>query len=154
MASLIRVTPWVLRPRLEISLTRVRTKTTKKGWDMMGQLTMTAEAAGILNELLKTDVFQPGVRVGTMPPHGDPTGGQRRPAAPAPTRNPSKQRRSNILFVLVVSTACTLFLAATTGSTVMLYGFVLAFLALCGYLYLLAQSNQRNVGPSYDNWLD
>jgi hypothetical protein len=86
--------------------------------------------------------------------HGDFTGGQRRPAAPTPVRNPSKQRRSNILFVLVVSTACTLFLAATTGSTVMLYGFVLAFLALCGYLYLLAQSNQRNVGPSYDNWLD
>jgi hypothetical protein len=36
----------------------------------------------------------------------------------------------------------------------MLYGFVLAFLALCGYLYLLAQSNQRSGGPSYDNWLD
>ena len=86
--------------------------------------------------------------------HGDPTGGQRRPAAAAPTRSPAKQRRSNILFVLVISTACTLFLAATTGSTVMLYGFVLAFLALCGFLYLLAQSNQRSGGPSYDNWLD
>ncbi len=48
------------------TLSRVRTKATKKGWDMMGQLTMTAEAAGILNELLKTDVFQPGVRVGTL----------------------------------------------------------------------------------------
>jgi hypothetical protein len=85
--------------------------------------------------------------------HGDPTGGQRRPVA-AGHRNPSKQRRSNILFVLVITTACTLFLAATTGSTVMLYGFVLAFLGLCGYVYLLAQSQQREVGPAYDNWLD
>jgi hypothetical protein len=85
--------------------------------------------------------------------HGDPTGGQRRPEAAAAQRSPSKQRRSNILFVLVITTACTLFLAATTGSTVMLYGFVLAFLALCGYVYLLAQSSQREAGPSYDNWL-
>ena len=87
--------------------------------------------------------------------HGDPTGGQRRPAAaPSAQRSPAKRRRSNILFVLVISTACTLFLAATTGSTVMLYGFVLAFLALCGYVYLLAQSSQRDAGPSYHNWLD
>lgn len=84
--------------------------------------------------------------------HGDPTGGHRRPAA-AP-RSQAKQRRSNILFVLVLATACTLFLAATTGSTVMLYGFVLAFLALCGFIYLLAQSRQNEMNPSYDNWLD
>jgi len=85
--------------------------------------------------------------------HGDPSGGQRRPIQPAP-RNQAKQRRSNILFVLVLATACTLFLAATTGSTVMLYGFVLAFLALCGYIYLLAQIRRNEVGSSYDNWLD
>lgn len=86
--------------------------------------------------------------------HGDPTGGQRRPVAASAPRNPAKQRRSNVLFVLVITTACTLFLAATTGSTVMLYGFVLAFLALCGYVYLLTQSRQREAGRSYDNWLD
>ena len=56
--------------------------------------------------------------------------------------------------MLVLATACTLFLAATTGSTVMLYGFVLAFLALCGFIYLLAQSRQNEMHPSYDNWLD
>jgi hypothetical protein len=86
--------------------------------------------------------------------HGDSTGDQRRPVAAATLRSPAKQRRSNILFVLVITTACTLFLAATTGSTVMLYGFVFAFLALCGFVYLLAQSTQRAVGASYDNWLD
>ena len=36
-----------------------------------------------------------------------------------------------------------MFLAATTGSTAMLYVFALAFLALCGYVYLLAQLRQR-----------
>lgn len=107
--------------------------------------------------------------------HGDPTGGQRRPAAPrhgasqhghaAPTRpterpmrasapaSEAKRRRSNILFVLVVSTACTLFLAATTSSTVMLYLFALSFLGLCGYVYLLAQLRERS-NTGYDGWID
>ena len=48
-----------------------------------------------------------------------------------------------MLFLLVITTACTLFLAATTSSTVMLYVFALSFLALCGYVYLLAQLRQR-----------
>ena len=81
--------------------------------------------------------------------HGDPTGGHRRAAIAAP-RNAARQRRSNILFVLVICTACTVFLAATTGSTAMLYGFVLSFLGLCGYVYLLAQMRQRDVAPTSD----
>ncbi len=48
-----------------------------------------------------------------------------------------------MLFVLVVVAACSMFLAATTGSTALLYVFALAFLALCGYVYLLAQLRQR-----------
>ena len=82
--------------------------------------------------------------------HGDPTGGQRRPArdrsdsherrpaerrqAPANRQAPAsrqraahasdpsvvvKRRRTNILFLLVVATACTMFLAFTTGSGAM-----------------------------------
>lgn len=101
--------------------------------------------------------------------HGDPTGERRRPAPaprPAPARKsppaqrssgartPAKQRRSNVLFVLAISTACLLFLAVTTGSTVTLYGFVLAALALCGYVYMLAQSRQRAETAAYDDWLD
>ena len=50
----------------------------------------------------------------------------------------------NVLFILVVATACSMFLAATTGSTVLLYIFALSFLALCGYVYLLAQLRQRD----------
>lgn len=99
--------------------------------------------------------------------HGDPSGGHRRPspthrpatrgrqdrtARPAP-QGDAKRRRSNVLFVLVVVTACTLFLAATTSSTVMLYLFALSFLGLCGYVYLLAQLRGRLQGE-YDGWLE
>ncbi len=96
--------------------------------------------------------------------HGDPTGGHQRPAwddtgsqrRPAPARPTSvdvKRRRSNVLFLLVTLTGCTLFLAATTSSQVMLYAFALAFLALFGYIYLLAQLRQREMS-SYDGWLE
>ena len=59
-----------------------------------------------------------------------------------------------MLFLLVVTTACTLFLAATTSSTVLLYVFALAFLALCGYVYLLAQLRQREASGWGDGWLE
>ena len=87
--------------------------------------------------------------------HGDPTGGQRRPSnATGEIRTPAKQRRLNIMFVLVVSTACTLFLAATTGSQVMYYGFALSFLSLFGYIWMLAQARQRVTTGAYDGWMD
>jgi hypothetical protein len=69
-------------------------------------------------------------------------------------RSSVKRRRSNVLFLLVVTTACTLFLAATTESTMMLYVFALSFLALCGYVYLLAQLRQRESAGWSDGWLD
>jgi hypothetical protein len=80
-----------------------------------------------------------------------------RPHAPARTADPRadvRRRRSNVLFLLVVTTACTLFLAATTSSTVLLYAFALAFLALCGYVYLLAQLRQRETAGWDDGWLE
>ena len=64
-------------------------------------------------------------------------------ARPSDVRGDVKRRRSNVLFVLVIVAACSMFLAATTGSTALLYVFALAFLALCGYVYLLAQLRQR-----------
>lgn len=63
-----------------------------------------------------------------------------------------RRRRSNVLFVLVLTAASTLFLAATTKATVMLYAFALAFLALCGYVYLLAQLRQREARAWPDAW--
>ena len=58
------------------------------------------------------------------------------------------------MFVLVVTAACTLFLAATTTTTVMVYLFALSFLALCGYVYLLAQIRQREAANWDDGWLE
>lgn len=89
--------------------------------------------------------------------HGDPTGGQRRPGAAdrtAEIRTPAKQRRMNIMFVLVIATACTLFLAASTSNDVMLYAFVLSFISLCGYIYMLAQVRQREDHGYSDGWMD
>lgn len=83
-------------------------------------------------------------------PHRHPN--STRPVA-AP-RSDVRRRRSNVLFLLVVTTACTLFLAATTSSTVLLYVFALAFLALCGYVYLLAQLRQREASGWGDGWFE
>lgn len=57
-----------------------------------------------------------------------------------------------MLFLLVITTVCTLLLAGTTSSTVMLYVFALSFLALCGYVYLLAQFRQRESTGWNDGW--
>jgi len=87
--------------------------------------------------------------------HMERSHGLERPArAAVDPRSSVKRRRSNVLFLLVVTTACTLFLAATTSSTVMLYVFALSFLALCGYVYLLAQLRQRESAGWNDGWLD
>lgn len=53
-----------------------------------------------------------------------------------------RRRRANVLFVLAMATALTLFLAATTKSSAMVYAFALAFVSLCGYCYKLAQLRQ------------
>ena len=63
-----------------------------------------------------------------------------------------RRRRSNVLFMLVLAAASTLFLAATTEETAMLYLFALAFLALAGYIYLLAQLRQREQYQWPDAW--
>ena len=63
-----------------------------------------------------------------------------------------RRRRSNMLFMLVLATGSTLFLAATTKEPAMRYLFALSFLALCGYLYLLAQLRQREQYQWPDAW--
>jgi uncharacterized membrane protein HdeD (DUF308 family) len=64
-----------------------------------------------------------------------------------------RRRRSNVLFMLVVVAGATLFLAATTKEPVMLYVFALAFLALCGYTYLLTQARQREATSWPNDWM-
>jgi len=101
--------------------------------------------------------------------HGDPSGGherphrqmhmdrthpQRRERPQQLARSDVRRRRSNILFLLVVVAACTLFLAMTTSSTVMLYVFTLSFLALCGYVYQLANLRRREASGWDDGWFE
>ena len=90
--------------------------------------------------------------------HGDPTGGQRRPQyrddhRPAASTDLIRRRRSNVLFMLVVAVASTLFLAATTQEPVMLYVFAAAFLGLCGYAYMLSQARQRESTSWPSDWM-
>lgn len=101
--------------------------------------------------------------------HGDATGGH-----PRPQRQPGQQhghrqshlarhqmssaemlrrRRSNTMFMLVVATGATLFLAATTKAPAMLYLFAACFLALCAYLYLLSQARQRETTQWPSDWM-
>ena len=99
--------------------------------------------------------------------HGDSTGGQPRPQR-GHERSPRqahvarhqissgemiRRRRANTLFMLVVVSAATLFLAATTKAPVMLYLFAASFLALCGYLYLLSQARQRESSAWPNDWM-
>jgi hypothetical protein len=90
--------------------------------------------------------------------HGDPTGGQRRPQhrddhRPAASTDLIRRRRSNVLFMLVVAVASTLFLAATTQEPVMLYVFAVSFLGLCGYAYMLSQARQRESTSWPSDWM-
>ena len=78
--------------------------------------------------------------------HGDRAPSPRptqRAAHPASSREAVKRRRANVLFVLALVAGCSLFLAATTKSEAMLYVFGLAFVALCGYVYVLGQLRSR-----------
>jgi hypothetical protein len=85
---------------------------------------------------------------------GAPTAHRHQPARRISQREIVRRRRANVLFVLVVATGLTLFLAATTKSSAMVYGFAFSFVSLCGYCYRLAQLRQyEGDRPSVDaNW--
>jgi hypothetical protein len=58
----------------------------------------------------------------------------------------AKRRRANVLFLLVLTTVCAGFLAATTDSKAMVYLFAMSLVALGGYVYLLVTINQQQFG--------
>jgi len=109
---------------------------------------------------LTTQVREPAPRGRT---HGDPTGGQPRPQQQhrqahvarhdVSAADQLRRRRSNVLIMLVLAAGATLFLAATTQEPAMLYLFAIAFLALCGYAYLLSQVRQRETGSWPNDWM-
>ncbi len=66
-----------------------------------------------------------------------------------------RRRRANVLFVLGLVTAATLFLAATTKSNAMLYAFALSFISTCFYCYKLGQLRSFEQGRQYgDTWFN
>jgi hypothetical protein len=80
--------------------------------------------------------------------HGnrDATAAARRPAGAMTPAMIAKRRRTNVLFVLVLTTASGGFLAATTGSDAMVLLFAAGMIGLGGYVYLLVTLNQREAG--------
>ncbi len=60
-------------------------------------------------------------------------------------RDVLKRRRANVLKLLVLTTGCTLFLAATTQTPAMVWLSVVAIVALLGYVCLLGQLRQRDL---------
>ncbi len=58
------------------------------------------------------------------------------------SRTELRRRRTNVFFGLLMLTASTLFLAATTPTNAMMYAFALSFLSFCGYCYKLVQIRQ------------
>jgi hypothetical protein len=58
----------------------------------------------------------------------------------------AKRRRANVLFLLVLTSVCAGFLAATTDSKAMVYLFAVSMVALGGYVYLLVTINQQQYG--------
>jgi hypothetical protein len=85
--------------------------------------------------------------------HHDPTKPMPRPNRALSNADLVRRRRSNALMALALTSISTLFLAATTKETIMLYLFALSFMALCGFLYLLATVRQREASRWDDQWL-
>ena len=87
----------------------------------------------------------------------DRTSGQHRQAHlhQVSQRELVRRRRSNIFFMLVLVTAVTAFLAATTKANSMVYAFAFAFMSLCGYCYKLVQIRSlEGVRDTDTNWFN
>ncbi len=92
---------------------------------------------------------QPIVRRRPEPGRYDVTPGARShadiPRLTVNRRDVIKRRRANVLFVLGLTAACALFLAATTGAQAMLVVAVIALVVLLGYVYVLGLQRQREL---------
>lgn len=74
-------------------------------------------------------------------------------ARPSNPRERMRQRRQNVLFMLVAVTAATAFLAATTRNSMMVYAFVLAAVSLSGFCYKLVQIRRQGDTKAYgESW--
>ncbi|MEY2959825.1 MAG: hypothetical protein RLZZ01_2393 [Actinomycetota bacterium] len=113
--------------------------------------------------------------------HGDPSGGYGRPEMPrrvhgsrdhrlqhdghreryddrGPVRggvstDELRRRRGNVMVALVLTTAATFFLAASTKAQLFYYLFALSFLALFGFAFMLSQARQRDGRNWPSDWM-
>ena len=60
-----------------------------------------------------------------------------------------RRRRSNILFVLVLTVGISAFLAATTHNSFMVFTFAVSFVSLCGFCYKLVQLRNFGTDDAY-----
>lgn len=75
------------------------------------------------------------------------------PPRPSTARERMRQRRQNVLFMLVAVTAATAFLAASTRNSMMVYAFVLASVSLAGFCYKLVQIRRQGDLKAYgESW--
>jgi hypothetical protein len=66
-----------------------------------------------------------------------------------------RRRRANVVFMLVLVTGVTAFLAATTHANSMVYAFAFSFMSLCGYCYKLVQIRSLEVDRTEaTNWFN
>ena len=115
-----------------------------------GQLQRVPAQVSSSREHIKTASLQRRSNPEAVPSRGGDHGHrQAHLARPITSREDLRRRRSNVLFVLVLSACSTLFLAATTHANVMMYAFALSFLSLCGYCYLLVQIKQQQQNSQY-----
>ena len=60
-----------------------------------------------------------------------------------------RRRRSNILFIMVLTVGISAFLAATTHNSFMVFTFAVSFVSLCGFCYKLVQLRNFDVDRTY-----
>lgn len=67
-----------------------------------------------------------------------------------------RRRRSNILFILVLTVGISAFLAATTHNSFMVFTFAVSFISLCGFCYKLVQLRNYGTDSAYSqqNWFN
>jgi len=69
--------------------------------------------------------------------------------APMSGREMLRRRRANVLYAILGVNGVSLFLAFTTGSSLMTLLFGAAFLSLVGYCYMLVQIRQQHINRRY-----
>ncbi len=86
---------------------------------------------------------------GSLQRQGSATGHRQTHMHKVSQRELVRRRRSNILFVLVLTVGISAFLAATTKNSFMVFTFAVSFISLCGFCYKLVQLRNYGTDNTY-----